>query len=383
MKSQKSWLSLEGWALALLACVFIVFILGSPILPPSLQQDNLMYLRLAHDPTEYFKIGGIYAQRIVPPLIVWVLSKNGWLDVVTGFRVISTFAIGSFLFSVYISYRVMGLRPNVAVTASIFLLIGSWPIAYGLSNVYQACDAFAYPLALWFIVAIRRRWVLVAFLVGLLGVGCRQQLMILFLVGNLFAFWKSRRVIWLLAAITQIAVFGFLVATAGMNGVMGLMRHITVSGETWHWLIVGLLESKLPLLLSPYLLALPLFIYSYPYWLKQYCWILPFSAATAIQPLFAFEITGSQNTARLAMIGLWPLVFIGGFLVGRQLQQRGWSILFSISSIAYGTAHVVSFSWGYPCFFGHRIVVNILLAIATILTFHCNKLDEEKFIDHN
>jgi hypothetical protein len=158
-------------AVLVLTVVLVMIAAASPTLPSDLQQDNLQYLKIARDVAAYRDVPGIYAQRIVPCAIVWGAKVLGLCDVITGFRVLSTVAITTFLFGIYFCYRRFGLVPAVAASATVFVLIGSWPIVYGLSNVYQACDTLAYPLALAFIISVRARLYWPAVLVGAVGLG--------------------------------------------------------------------------------------------------------------------------------------------------------------------------------------------------------------------
>ena len=73
-------------------------------------------------------------------------------------------------------------------------------------------------------------------------------------------------------------------------------------------------------------------------------------------------MTGPDNAARLAMIGLWPALLFGGLIVGRNVQRTGWATVFILSPLLYGTKHLVSFDAGWPSPLGHRIAVNVLLA---------------------
>lgn len=353
--------------------LFLILVLTSigawsPVLPPTMQQDNLRYLAVARDLSSYWNVPGIYSQRVVPCAVVWGLDRAGICDVIAGFCTVSYAAIGTFLVGLYFNFRRAGLPQAIATSATLYVLIGSWPLAYGLSNVYQACDALAYPLGLGYIMAIKsnRNWS--ALLIGALGLGCRQQLLVLIVLGEVAQFWTTRRCCWLIGACVHIAMFGLLVATAGLysvselNGVSGLIAHTVVWLPAWSTALRALYETRMPFLLSPFLLVLILhgrttLAYGVRYW-----WIAAFALVTALQPLFAFDITGPENAARLAMLGLWPAAFLGGLLAGRDVRSTHWAPVFILSPLMYGTNHLVSFTAGWPSPIGHRFVVNLFVA---------------------
>ena len=351
---------------------FLISVLGaigawSPVLPPTMPQDNLQYLAIARDLSSYGKVPGIYSQRVVPCAVVWGLDRAGICDVVAGFCAVSYTAIGTFLVGLYFNFRWAGLTQAIATSATLYVLIGSWPIVYGLSNVYQACDALAYPLGLAYIMAIRsnRKWS--ALLIGALGMGCRQQLLILIVLGEVAQFWTTRRRCWLIGAGVHIALFSLLVATAGqnsvseLNGVPGLIAHTVVWLPAWSTAFRALYESRLPFLLSPFLLVLILHGRTTLAYVVRYWWVAAYALVTALQPLFAFDMTGPENAARLAMFGLWPAVFLGGLFVGRDVRSTGWAPVFVLSPLMYGTDHLVSFTAGWPSPIGHRVVANLII----------------------
>lgn len=344
----------------------------SPVLPPTLRQDNLQYLAIARNLSAYFDVPGIYAQRIAPCAIVWGLNRAGVCDVVTGFCAVSYLAIGSFLIGIYLAFRHARLPPAIATTASLFVLIGSWPVVYGLSNVYQACDALAYPLGLAYCLAVKGNRSGLALAIGSIGLCCRQQLLVLFVLGDLAQFATTRKRTWLAAAGIHVLLFGLLVATAGRNGVSGLLGHTVDRMTAWSTAARGLEESRLPILLSPYLIALVVHGRTTWRYLVRYWWVAAYSLITSLQPLLAFSFTGPQNAARLAMMGLWPGVFLGGLIVGRNVQSStGWSIVFVLTPLVYGTDHLVSFTAGWPSPLGHRMVANVLIAAISVAACVC------------
>lgn len=356
-----------AYALFLIA-VLVAIGAWSPVSPPTMPQDNLQYLAIARDLSEYFHVGGIYAQRVVPCALVWGLSRTGLCDVVTGFWAVSFAAIGTYLVGTYFSFRRAGLTQAIATSAALYLLIGSWPLVYGLSNVYQACDALAYPLGLAYILAIRahRNWL--ALLIGAVALGCRQQLLILVVLGEVSQYWTTRRRCWLAGAGIHIMLFSLLVATAGeQTAGGGLIAHTVVWLLSWKSALRGLSASRLPLLLSPYLLVFCLDWRTVGGYVIRYWWVAVYGLVTALQPVFAFEITGPENTARLAMFGLWPAVFLGGVLVGRNVRSTRWAPVFVISPLLYGTNHLVSFTAGWPSPLGHRIAANVLVAVISAM----------------
>ena len=158
-------------------------------------------------------------------LAVRGLVRSGFCDIVSGFWIVSTFAVTAFVLGLFLTYRSLRIPPLLACASTVTVAIASWPLSYCLSNVYQVCDALAYPLALGFIVAVVRDRPQFAALIGILACGCRQQLIVLTVLGGLSRFLSTRRWSWLAAVGVFLACFACLVCTAGVRGADGLLEH--------------------------------------------------------------------------------------------------------------------------------------------------------------
>ena len=201
------------WGLAMwLAADSVVFALFG---------DGVAYLAMAQDPTTYGEVQGKYAQRVLPSLVVWMQSRLfGW-DAAQGFQMLSAVAFQAFLLLFYVALRGRDVSRGVAFGTAVFMAISAWPVPYSLGNIYQACDALAYPLGLLVIMATVVGAPVVAVAAGIAGVAVRQQLFVLALGALTYGYLRSRRRIWLAGAAGVVATFGLLVITGGQGGAAG------------------------------------------------------------------------------------------------------------------------------------------------------------------
>ena len=339
------------------------------VLPPTLRMDNVSYLRLAADPFAFGDVAGIHAQRPLPCWIVYVLTRLSPLSPTAAFRTVSGLSYLAFLALVYISFRIHAGRAVTALTGTLFCAISGWPITYSLSNVYQACDAMAYPLSLSFILASVHRKHRTATVLGILGTLTRQQLFLLAILGHL-ASWKAtgNRRLFGSIAITGV-VFTLLITATGQRGAVSLWGHTAGKILNVDDALKALWDTRAIVLISPFagvLLAYPRMVLQYT---LRHWWIAAFVVISTLQPMFAIHITGTSNAVRLAMLGLWPVLWLGARITDRNLTQTWARVLYLLLPLLYGTAHLVSQQAVYPSPLGHRAVCNLLL-IAILAAQH-------------
>ena len=155
--------------------------------------DAVHYLAMARDPTTYGEVPGRHAQRALPSLVVWLESRLfGW-DAVQGFQVLATVAFQAFLLLFYVALRGWDVSRSVAFGTAVFMAISAWPVPYSLGNIYQACDALAYPLGLLVIMAAVGNAPVVAAAAGIAGIAVRQQLFVLAFGALTYGYLRSRR----------------------------------------------------------------------------------------------------------------------------------------------------------------------------------------------
>lgn len=355
-----SWPGELPW-IAVVVALALWLTLDSVVLPPTLRMDNVSYLAMAEDPAAYFHVAEVHAQRPLPPLLVAALGAAG-VSAMDAFRLLSALSLHAFLVLFFLALRGAGVGRPVALGSTIFMAISAWPVPYSLSNVYQACDAMTYPLGLAVVVGTVRRRPGVAVPAALAGVLVRQQLFVLAVGAMVAAYRDTRRRVWLGGLAGIVVLFGAVVATAGGGGGSSLWAHTGARALDLEPLVRGAWETRLPVLLSPFLLLLAVDVRAVMRVAARFWWVTAYALATVLQPLLAFSMTGASNAVRLAMLGLWPLFLLAGIRLDRRWLRRPWARwVFLALPLLYGTEHLVSLETTWPSPVGHRAVVNVLL----------------------
>lgn len=379
--------SRDAFALVSLGLLAVWLTATATVLPPTIQMDNLSYLQMVDTPFDFSGVRGIHAQRPLPCWIVAAITRVTPLSPTAGFRLISGASYLAFLLLFYVTLRASGCRISTAWTGSVLCGISAWPMTYNLSNVYQACDAMAFPLSLllmWAVIGGRHRSAL-AF--GIIGLLTRQQLFLLAILGYTYAYSRSRNPIHLASIAITSCLFAILVLVAGEDGA-GLLHEHT-SDVLTRFQVAGraLMETRLPVLFSPFLLVLLVAYRSTWEAIRTNWWIAVFCLACLIQPLLAYEMTGPGNAVRLAMLGVWPALWWGARITDQWLAP-GWPtwVYMTLPGL-YGTAHLVSQQQVFPSPLGHRFVVNIILLALVMFSarrparVNNNPRDEEQSAD--
>ena len=369
--------SLGRWDFACLAALVAIgvwFAIDSVIVPAAMRQDNLQYIPMAESPAAFFWVGCIYAQRALPPLLVWCGTKLFGLTVGQGFRLLCAASYISFLTLFYVVLRRGRAAVSIALGTTLFCAICFWPMTYSLGNIYQACDAMAYPFALAMIVLALRRKLLALVVVSLLAAMTRQQLFVLACLAfvALYVETRDRRAIAGLAVV--VAFFGLLVAYAGRGeGAMGIAGHTVLRIFDFRAVARGLVETKFPVMFTPFLLLLVLFGRRVMGYIRTYWWVALFAAVTMAQPLIAFPITGPSNAHRLAMLGAWLAFWPAGLLLRDALIGPWARGLYAALPLLYGTRHLTHLRHAYPCPLGHRTVMNVVVLLLVLAEMYRQK----------
>ena len=348
------------WCLALLALASWLT-LASPVLPPTIPMDAASYLAMADDPGALFRVAAIHAQRPLPPLLVWGLGHLG-VEPAVGFHLLSASAFHLFLPFFFLALRAAGAGPSIAFGTAVFLAVSAWPVPYALSNVYQACDALAYPLGLAIVVGVALGRPGLTTAAALAGAATRQQLVLLGVAALLEGYRRSGRRAWLVGAALVASLFATLVLTVGDGGGASRWSHTGAVAGRLGTAVRATLETRLPVLLSPFLLLLLVDARAVARYAAREWWVALYAVAAVVQPLLAFSSTGASNAVRLAMLGVWPAFLLAGLrLEERWLTARWARWVYVALPLTYGTAHLVSVGTTWPSPVGHRAVVNLLV----------------------
>lgn len=340
----------------------IWFSLDSTVLPPTLRMDGMQYIAIAEDPRWFFCVGGMYAQRVLPPMIVWAESRLFGLSTVLGFRLICAVSYCSFLCLFYRTLRNARTPLPIATGTTLFCAICYWPMTYSLGNVYQACDAMAYPMALIMVTLAMRRRLLLLCAVSALAIMVRQQLFLLaiFALADLYLETRSRKV--LAGMVFLLVVLGLLLQYAGVGrgvrGLVGVCRAID-----WGAVPRAVIETRMPVILTPFLLLPVLFPKRVGGYVKKYWWAALYATATMAQPVLMFPVSGASNAQRLAMIGAWLAFLLAGLLLRDALRRRWAMWTYAALPLLYGTKHLTHLKHTYPCLIGHRSVMNVVILL--------------------
>ena len=329
--------------------------------------DAVHYLAMAREPSTYGEVPGRYAQRALPSLVVWMESRLfGW-NAAQGFQMLSAVAFQVFLLLFYVALRGWGVSRGVAFGTAVFMAISAWPVPYSLGNIYQACDALAYPVGLLVIMAAVADAPVVAAAAGIAGVAVRQQLFVLAFGALTYGYLRSRRRIWLAGAAGVVATLGLLVTTGGQGGAADLWAHTGAHVLRVDSFLEGVIDTRLPVLLSPFLLLLVADARRLLRWAVRYWWVAVYVVVSVSQPLFAYDlVAGPSNAQRLAMIGIWPLFLAAGLRLDRLLTTEWARRVYIALPVLYGTNHLVSLQTTYPSPLGHRSVMNIVIVLLVL-----------------
>jgi hypothetical protein len=325
------------------------------------EMDNQSYISMAKDLSNYSKVGSIYGQRFLPPLIVNRLKSILGLDIETGFFVLCFLSLAAFLLTAFFFLRSLYIDPILSFTSCVFLAIGAWPIPYNLCNIYQACDAMSYPFMLGIIWGSARRNFWLVLVCGLLGSFCRQHIFLVALLCLIAQFLATREMRWIYGMLFLLVCFGLVVGYVGQGNAKGLTRHTIEQLNRFDSVLKGLYEARLPLLCGPFGLLLTYCWRDTFKHLQNHLWLTLACGIIIVQPLFAYHFTGQSNAQRLAMMGAWPTYLLAAKLMSDLQFRLSTKFLIATLPLLYGTEHLVSLVNTTPCLIGHRTTSNFLL----------------------
>jgi len=340
--------------------------------------DREFYINMAlYPPTAFKEMPAIYAQRFLPSLLVWIGVKFFGLTFSQGFLLLSYSSFMLFLPLVYYLLRSCSVPLRISFGTSVFCGISFWPVTSSLVNFYQACDAMMYPIVVFMIILALRRKTWMLFFVSILAVLVRQQFFVLAILSFIHLYIETRDRFLLVYLSVIIVCIGMLIKFAGTDGAGGLAKHTIYRLFDLDVAVKGIIRTRLPIMLSPFLLLLICFFRKTCTYMKKYWWISLFAIITIIQPLFSFEFTGIFDAQRLIMMGVWPFFLLAGLLL-RDLLKNRWTIwVYFALPLCYGTEHLNILEHAYPSMVGHRIMMNgIILALVLLDLFYNRQIDQ-------
>jgi hypothetical protein len=265
------------------------------------------------------------------------------------FRIVSGGCYVVFGVLFYLTLRIASVSPLVAFGTTLFAMSASWPMTYSLGNIYQANDAFVYPLALLMILATvsKRAGLLLA--LSVIGVLTRQNLFVFAVFAQMALVLETRKLLPALALAVVGVLFWLSSAYAGGGAVQSLGHHALFN---WHDALKGIREIEIWYLFSPFLLVLldpRIARYAVRYW-----WIALFCIISIAQPLGAYRITGAPNAARIVAQGIFPLFLLAGILIEMRLSHPSLKGVYAVMPFLYGNAQLVFVKQRIPALVDYR-----------------------------
>lgn len=332
---------------------------------------------MAENPEAFFTVTTHHAQRIFPSVLVWVLISLTPISITLAFCLLSWI---SFLATLQLAYWILrGLRVSPGIGfGSVIFLTAHWPIRYALSIPFQACDAFVYPLTLLTAVALLKNKLNWFLFLGVIGVLTRQNLFVLCGTGCCYLLFSRKEYKAFLYGSVFIAVF-FVSSYYAGGGAFSSLRHHTVSNFSLDGILLGLLETQVIFLLSPFFFLL-LFPQIYKI-LLEYWWLTLCAMITILQPLTNYLITDLDNTQRISYQGLWLFVLASAIFLNFVVKSRRVVLFYmSLPFIARFLQIVVSrylmpdpFVMGY---FSRQIALNCTSLIVLGIVVYSNFTNE-------
>ena len=282
-----------------------------------------------------------HAMRILPSVLVWVLTQLG-MDMHQGFWFLSCTSFILFGLGLYKWIYEEFPNSNFIWVFVLFILSGHWMLSYGLSHFYQATDAMAYPMGLYMLWHLKRKNSNPILISGLLGCAVRQSLFVLAFFALLQLAYEKRSRQVLLKAVFLFLGYSGLTHYYGASG--ALIMHLIPDEAFWspsHWLHVWE-ASEATWLLMPVIPMFMLYPLSFERFYARYPALLAYGAFIFIQPFFAFDMTGQANFIRIAMQGIWPLYLCSVLVVAEnaktRIMQVGWLLYMGVCISTFSNA---------------------------------------------
>jgi len=260
--------------------------------------------------------------------------------------------------------RTCSVPSQIALGVSLFCGISFWPVTSSLVNFYQACDGMFYPVCAVMMILTLRHNRFSLLIVSLMAILIRQQAFVLAILSFVHLYLKTKDRKSLIYIGFIVVGFGLLTHYAGTAGAQNLAKHTVFRIFDIASAARGVIQTKLPIMFSPFLLLLICYFKRTYRYMLRYWWATLFAMITILQPLLSFDITGVFDAQRLIMMGVWPFFILAGLLLRDTLKSRWAKWTFLILPLLYGTEHLNILKHAYPTVLGHRIIMNgIILAL--------------------
>jgi hypothetical protein len=331
--------------------------------------DYQNYIKMALEPNAFFTITSPHhAQRVFPSLLVWVTTKLFNVEITPVFHAL---AGGSFLLTlllVYWTLRCLKVSPGVAFGTTIFLN-AHWPFRYNIGIIYQLTDAMLYPLALIMSILIVRKKENWFFLIGVISIFTRQNLLILACAGCSYLFFIERKKKYLFFLGVFISCFLWLTIYAG-GGAFGAVAMFTFLNISLKEFFTACWETRVVFFLSPFVLVL--MSRQTIYFVLNYWWITVYAVITILQPLTHYPLTGPDNAQRLFYQGLWPLVIVAGLILGNHLKHKRVITFYMILPFLYPIFSIIIFNrsiYDFQLYLNRQIPIHLTNFVVLGLVF--------------
>jgi len=351
--------------IVLLAGIIAWFIFNASYIGRNPTFDMNSYIKLAENPISFSdrSIPGIHAQRIFGPILVWCLKNVLSISIDTAFRIVSDFSFVAFVFLFYSILRGAKVVPMIAFGTTVFSMISCWPATYSLANIYQVCDAMTYPLMLIMIILTVKRKINALFLVSMAGVLTRQPLFVMAFCSFLYLYTQDRKWRNILYFVFIAILFLYTSLFAGYKALDGLLCCMVTNGKFSN-ILIGIKETQLPLLFSPFLLIFfNKDIFGY---VKKYWWVALYAIIVIGSPFYIYFETLQQNVVRQIFQGIMPTFLLAGLLLNDTLKQFRVKLIYCILPFAYGLLHLSFIKNTYAPLVGHRYVMIFIMFLLVL-----------------
>lgn len=351
--------------LALLALVLVARALTATQVDFLPYQDMGSYRKMAEDLSAYLTAAPHHAQRILPPLAVWLLHQAAGLSIDGGFRLVSAAGYVLAHLLLFVFMRRSGLSPLLSLVTAFTAALSQWPVDYATRNIWQASDAWTYAIAIAIVLTASQGRVKTVIAWTLAGVFVRQNLPILGVLAlvHLAVAGRDARPLAGIGLIVLAFLGNSLFAGGGAGDTLsqhliGNLVHLRNIPELAADMRLPLLALPFaPLLLTPDGLAL----------LRRHWWVLAFSLATVGQALLVAEVGGVDNTQRLVMPALWILFPLAGLAASTLLKAPPLQLLYALTPLTFLLSRLVLTGEALQAWHMHRLLPGAYLLLLVLI----------------
>lgn len=276
------------------------------------------------------EIPGHHAMRILPSMLARIVHELG-LSVAHSFQVISGGAyVGFGLLSFYVLIK-LNVDKILAFSGALLCISFHEGLRVSLVNPYQACDALVYPMILLMFYATYKNNIFYVFILSVLGVFVRQNIVIFALLCFSKIFFQNYQCSFESSRQKSLITFTLLFLTTTLY--IANQTYFQATGvflallsppngwfdfAYWGWTLI---DSQLINILFPIVPLLLICWRESIKFLKENWHILLYGLIVVGQPTLGYYLTGN-NYPRLACQGIFLLAFMVPIVFQRQSQTK-------------------------------------------------------------